>query len=108
METINQNANGRKNAYKLLIQNVALLLLAVVIALIPVLIYSNEEFAGTDDQAGSIITEIAEDYTPWFSSLIQLHSKGIENLLFTVQASLGALLLGFGLGYYKGRGKGKS
>lgn len=92
---------------KLIWTNIALLIAVVVIVIIPFFVTSYTEFGGTDDKAGEIIMEIDNGYEPWFSSLIELPSDGVESLLFTVQAAIGALVLGFGLGYYKGRSKEK-
>nr|WP_312216557.1 energy-coupling factor ABC transporter substrate-binding protein [Clostridioides sp.] len=81
--------------------NLILLLLVVVIAIIPLLLKSGAEFGGADGEAEDLITEINPDYEPWFSSIYEPASGEIESLLFSVQAALGAGVIG----YYLGRRK---
>jgi cobalt/nickel transport protein len=47
-------------------------------------------FYGTDTQAVNAIKEIAPGYQPWFAPLWDPAAKGVENLLFSLQAALGA------------------
>ncbi|WP_456330126.1 energy-coupling factor ABC transporter substrate-binding protein [Archaeoglobus sp.] len=62
-----------------------------------------EEWAGTDDQAEEIISKINPDYEPWFSPIWEPPSGEIESLLFSLQAAIGASLIGYFLGYYRGQ-----
>jgi cobalt/nickel transport protein len=64
-----------------------------------------EIFTGADGQAEDVIQQIAPDYTPWFSSIIVPPSVEIESLLFALQAALGAGIIGYYLGYCRGRVK---
>ena len=64
-----------------------------------------EIFVGTDGQAKEIIQELAPDYRPWFSSILEPPSGEIESLLFALQAALGAGIIGYYLGYCRGRAK---
>lgn len=79
-------------------KNVLLILAVVVIAAAPLVLVKDGEFSGADGLAGDAITEIAPDYEPWFESLIELPSGEIESLLFALQASIGAGVVGFILG----------
>ena len=63
----------------------------------------NGEFAGSDDKAEKAITEIQPGYKPWFKSFFEPASGEIESLLFASQAALGAGVVGFAIGVYKGR-----
>lgn len=65
----------------------------------------SEHFTGTDDQATALIKEIAPDYRPWFSSIFDPSGGEIEGLLFALQAALGAGIIGYYLGYCRGRAK---
>ncbi|VTR81530.1 cobalt transport protein CbiN [Clostridium perfringens] len=90
---------------KRVLTNVILLLLVVFITIIPFLVAKNGEFGGSDDQAEEAITQIDKNYEPWFSPLFEPASGEIESLLFALQAAIGAGVIGFGLGYLKGKKK---
>ena len=64
-----------------------------------------EIFTGADGQAEELIQQIAPEYRPWFSSIMQPPSVEIESLLFALQAALGAGIIGYYLGYSRGRAK---
>lgn len=61
---------------------------------------------GTDQEAARAALALAPDYRPWAAPLWQPPSPEIESLLFTLQAALGAGVLGFCLGR-RGRPKGE-
>lgn len=84
-------------------KNIALLLLAVLIAALPLFLLPEAEFAGADGQAEELIGEIAPDYEPWAEPLITLPSGEVESLLFALQAALGAGTIGFILGSMRER-----
>lgn len=75
------------------------MILAVIIAIVPLLLIKDSEFGGADGQAEEAITKIDANYKPWFSPLIEPPGGETESLLFCVQAGLGAGVFGFGLGY---------
>ncbi|CCG07435.1 energy-coupling factor ABC transporter substrate-binding protein [Pararhodospirillum photometricum] len=79
--------------------------LVVGILLLPLLMPSlkDAEFSGADSQAEGVITALAPDYQPWFESLWEPPSGEIESLLFALQAGLGAGILGYVLGFHRGR-----
>ena len=80
----------------------ALLVVCVLIAVIPLLSLTDAEFGGADDQAGEIVEEISPDYEPWAQSILELSSE-TESLLFCLQAAIGGGILGFGFGYLRAR-----
>ena len=87
---------------------VILLLLAVIIVALPLALYNGKGegyFTGSDDQGSQAIE--ATGYQPWFSSIWEPPSGEIESLLFAVQAAIGALIIGYILGYYKGTAKAR-
>ncbi len=94
---------GKIMKNKRVLTNVILLLLVVFITIIPFFVAKNGEFGGSDDQAEEAITQIDENYEPWFSPLFEPASGEIESLLFALQAAIGAGVIGFGLGYLKGK-----
>ncbi len=92
--TKNQQASSR--------QNWLLAGAVVVLAVIP-LAFVRGEYGGSDDQAKKAITEIKPDYKPWFNHLVEPASGEIASLLFASQAAMGAGVIGYVIGLYKGR-----
>jgi cobalt/nickel transport protein len=80
-----------------------LLAIAVLAIVVFPLIFVRGEYAGADGQAEEAIEELAPDYEPWFGSLFEPQSGEIESLLFSAQAALGAGVLGYVIGLYRGR-----
>ncbi len=83
-----------------------MLLTALLIVAIPFIIYNGkgeENFGGSDDKASQVIEQ--SGYTPWTTSLWTPPSSEMESLLFAVQAAIGALIIGYFLGYYTGKRK---
>jgi cobalt/nickel transport protein len=74
----------------------------IALALTPLLLVRGE-FGGADGQATEAIEKIQPSYRAWFDPLIELPSGEIESLLFASQAALGAGVLGFVIGLYRGR-----
>ena len=62
-----------------------------------------EAWGGTDDAASEAVEHLNPNYEPWFSPVWEPPSGEIESFLFTLQASIGAVLIGFVIGYYKGK-----
>lgn len=87
-------------------KNLYLFIAAVLIAILPVIFVKNAEFNGADQQAVKAITQIMPDFRPWASPVFQPKSSEMESTLFAIQAALGAGVIGYCLGYLKGR-KGK-
>jgi len=84
-------------------KNLLLLLGVIVLALLPILFLQDAEFGGADGEAEEAITEIAADYEPWFSALWEPPSGEIESLLFVLQGVIGALIIGYYIGYMRGK-----
>ncbi len=62
-----------------------------------------ELFQGADAHAQQAILDIAPDYQPWFSPVLEPSSGEIASLLFALQAALGAGVIGYWLGVSKTR-----
>lgn len=77
---------------------VILLLLCVLIAVAPLAFIRDSEFGGADGAAEEMITEIAPDYEPWASPIMEPPGGETESLLFCLQAALGAGIFGYGFG----------
>ena len=87
---------------------IILLSLVVLILAAPLIYYNGlgEDqgyFSGSDDSASSAVEQTG--YTPWFHSIWEPPSGEIESLLFALQAAIGAVIIGYVLGYYKGQEK---
>ena len=88
-----------------------LIILSVIVIILfvaPLVIYQGygeDEgyFGGSDDQAGDAIEQTG--YKPWFSSIWEPPSGEIESLLFALQAAIGALIIGYAFGYWRGQTK---
>ena len=79
-----------------------LIVLAIALVVIP-LVFIAGEYGGADDAAGDVIEENNPDYEPWFDSIFEPKSGEIESLLFALQAAIGAIVIGYFFGYYKGK-----
>jgi cobalt/nickel transport protein len=81
------------------------LLVLSVLALIfaPIILVKNAEFGGADDKAKTAINKIQPEYQPWFQSIFTPPSGEVANLLFSAQAAIGAGVVGYTIGLYKGR-----
>lgn len=82
-----------------------LLVFAVIALGIIPLIFVKGEYSGADSQATEVISEIQPDYQPWFEPVLEPSSGEIESLLFASQAALGAGVVGYAIGFYRGRSK---
>lgn len=81
-----------------------LLIFAVVaLAVAPIVFLRGAEFGGADGEGEEAITEVKPDYKPWFQPVFEPPSGEIESLLFSSQAALGAGLIGYAIGLYRGR-----
>lgn len=87
----------------LLKKNLILAIIVVIITVIPLLFLKNAEFSGADDKAEEAITQIDRNYKPWFSPIFEPKSSEIESLLFSLQAAIGAGIIGYYFGYLKGK-----
>lgn len=84
-------------------KNILLILVLIVMLTVPLLVLKDAEFGGADGQAEEVITEINPDYEPWFSPLIEPASGEIESLLFSLQAAIGAGVIGYFYGLVRGK-----
>ncbi|WP_407422510.1 energy-coupling factor ABC transporter substrate-binding protein [Methanobrevibacter sp.] len=86
-------------------ENIILFVIVLIILIVPLALYSGlgEEqgyFGGSDDQGADGVSETG--YKPWFSSIWEPPSGEIESLLFAVQAAIGAIIIGYFFGYWRG------
>lgn len=84
------------------------ILLLFVIQFLYVSTYTDAEYTGSDGQGGDTAIEITGgEYEPWMDPIWEPPSGEIESLLFVLQASIGAIIIGYFIGYYKGKEKGR-
>ena len=99
------NIEKKSKNNNILKKNLILAVLVVAISVIPLLFLKNAEFAGSDDKAKEAITQIDNNYKPWFSPIFEPPSAEIESLLFSLQAAIGSGVVCYYFGYLKGKSK---
>lgn len=83
---------------------VLLLILIVLIAFLPLFLYEDAPFSGSDDAGSNMVEKIeGESYTPWFSPVLETilgrELPGeVESLLFCVQTGIGVGIIAFCMG----------
>lgn len=61
-------------------------------------------FGGADGRVGDVIAKLTDGmYEPTAKPFWEPPSTEIESLLFALQAALGALVIGYFFGYYRGK-----
>jgi len=90
---------------------IGLLIIAVLIAMVPLFILKGAEFGGSDDAGSVEISEITgSEYVPWATPVMETWIGGeipgeIESLLFCVQTGIGVGILAFFMGRFVERKK---
>jgi len=64
-------------------------------------VQSHAKWEGSDDQGSAAIE--ATGYTPWIQPLWTPPSDEVESLLFSIQAGIGAFVIGYFFGFYRGK-----
>lgn len=84
--------------------NLILILLVVLITAVPLFYHPQDsEFSGADSQGSALIEQEHPDYQVWFEPLWEPPSGEIESLFFALQAALGAGVIGYIIGFLKGK-----
>lgn len=92
---------------------IALSIIIILIALIPLFLLKDAEFGGSDDAGSEVISEISgADYEPWFApvleNIIGRELPGeIETLFFCIQTGIGVGVICFFLGRFFERSRAK-
>ena len=90
---------------------IILLIIAALIAIIPLFALKGAEFGGSDDAGSKVVSEITgTEYKPWFEPVMETWIGGelpgeIESLLFCLQTGIGVGVLFFFLGRFVERTK---
>jgi len=85
-----------------------ILVVAIILVFAGMFLYvsgnTDAEFGGADGEAAGVIEELTGGtYEPIADPLWEPPSGEIESLLFGLQIALGALIIGYFFGYYRGR-----
>jgi cobalt/nickel transport protein len=80
-----------------------LLVIAVLVLIAAPILFVRGEYSGADKQGEKAITDLHPNYQPWFNPFFEPPSGEVESFLFTSQAALGAGVIGYVIGLYKGR-----
>lgn len=84
--------------------NLILILLVVLISAFPLFYHpQGSEFSGADSQGSALIEQEHPNYQVWFQPVWEPPSGEIEGFLFALQAAIGAGVVGYVLGYLKGK-----
>jgi len=90
---------------------ISLLIIAGLIAVIPLFTLKGAEFGGSDDAGSKVVSEITgSEYEPWFTPVMETWIGGelpgeIESLLFCVQTGIGVGVIAFLMGRLVERNK---
>ncbi len=82
---------------------VALIIVAVLIAFVPLFALKGAEFGGSDDAGSGMVEQIAGNYEPWFTPVLETAIHGelpgeVESLLFCLQTGIGVGIIAFLMG----------
>lgn len=90
---------------------ITLLIIATLIAVIPLFALKGAEFGGSDDAGSQVVAEITgAEYEPWFTPVMETWIGGelpgeIESLLFCLQTGIGVGIIAFSMGRLVERNK---
>lgn len=85
-------------------------IICVIIFLAPLIMYNGHGeddgyFGGADDAAGQAVEKTG--FEPWMSSIWEPPSGEIESLIFALQAAIGAIIIGYFFGLWRGQSSKK-
>ena len=89
---------------------IILLILAVLIAFIPLFALKDAEFGGSDDAGSVVVEEVNDAYEPWFTPVLETMlgrelPGEVESMLFCVQTGIGVGVIAFFMGRFVERKK---
>lgn len=90
-------------------KNILIILAVAAVLTLPLLMFRSGKagFAGADDQAKGTISDIRPDYEPWFSPIWEPPSGEVASMLFSLQAAIGAGVLGYFFGLARGKAQAR-
>ena len=89
---------------------IVLLVIAALIAIVPLFALKGAEFGGSDDAGSVMVEQISGEYEPWFTPILETMIGGelpgeVESLIFCIQTSIGVGILAFFMGRFYERKK---
>jgi len=90
---------------------IIMILVVVLIMFIPIFVFRNAEFKGSDGAGSEMVEEIAgKEHEPWFEPILEILIGGeipgeIETLIFCIQTGIGVGVLAYCFGYLVSRKK---
>jgi len=82
-------------------KHVVLIIVMLALFITPFVISPSAKYGGADSAVEELISN--QGYEPWFSPIWEPPSSEIESLLFALQASIGAIIIGYFIGFEKGK-----
>jgi len=80
---------NEKSSFRLSTKSIVILFFVGLIIALPFLFGDFQQLIGTDDQAVSLITQVATGYEPWFQFIWKPANKNIETMIFYSIAFMG-------------------
>ena len=89
---------------------IILLVIAALIAIVPLFALKDAEFGGSDDAGSVVVEEIEMEYTPWFTPVLETAlgrelPGEVESLIFCIQTGIGVGIIAFFMGRFTERRK---
>ena len=90
---------------------ISLLVIAVLIAIVPLFMLKNAEFGGSDDAGSEVVAQIqGGEYEPWFEPIIETAlgkelPGEVESRLFCVETGIGVGIIAYYMGRFVERKK---
>lgn len=98
---ISSSSNPSSNRFL----NWVLLGTVVILLIIPLIFLPEAGFEGADAQIETVISQVNQDYQPWFEPFWEPPSGEVESLLFALQAAIGAGTVCYIIGFWNGKRK---
>lgn len=80
-----------------------LIVVAILIAVVPLFAMRGAEFGGSDDAGSQVVEEVNSGYEPWFTPVLETMLGGelpgeVESLIFCIQTGIGVGIMAFCMG----------
>ena len=93
----------KPTGYLIILISISFLLMLVYITADQHVPEAGEWIAGDSQIVSQIGVITGNEYKPWFEPIWAPPNSEIETFLFSLQAAIGAIIVGYFIGYYKGK-----